>query len=169
VRACSSGATGESLDTPAAAKPPTTALLLEGWLVREWMVGNPEAIHLDVVANPWNGRGIWREHRSNLRALCGDSGSYSGHKLAGNQFRNIPSSRVAATHVPRAGQTRSRAVEGKPATRRTGQGAATSICRSAGLRTRAAFSRLRGGILLAASTGPRPRHGPEVNRLWCIL
>ena len=105
------------------------------------------------------------------RALCGDSGSYSGHKLAGNQFRNIPSSRVAATHVPRAGQTRSRAVEGKPATRRTGHGAAASLCCSAGLKTRAAFSRLRGGILLAASTGPRPRprHGPEVNRLWCIL
>ena len=38
------------------------------------LVGNPEAIHLDVVANPWNGRGIWREHRSNLRALCGDIG-----------------------------------------------------------------------------------------------
>src|ERR1039457_2965651 len=52
------------------------AQLEMGWRDCVRMVGNPEAIRLDVVANSWNGRGIGREHRSNHRgALCGDIGS----------------------------------------------------------------------------------------------
>jgi len=43
-----------------------TASLETCWRIVVRIVGNPEAIHLDV-ANPWNGRGIWREHRSNHR------------------------------------------------------------------------------------------------------
>ncbi len=32
-------------------------------IVSRWSASR-KAIHLDVVVNPWNGRGIWREHRS---------------------------------------------------------------------------------------------------------
>src|ERR1039458_1726785 len=72
-------ATNFSAQTPCSSSShrlPIVAQLEMGWRDYVRMVGNPEAIRLDVVANSWNGRGIGREHRSNHRgALCGDIGS----------------------------------------------------------------------------------------------
>src|ERR1039458_1380805 len=67
------------------------AQLEMGWRDCVRMIGNPEAIHLDVVANSWNGRGIGREHRSNHReALCGDIGRVGRLARLRRAYRSLP-------------------------------------------------------------------------------